>query len=141
MTRAQEPRMQQRYPNLKFLILTLPLIVFLVWSAVTYVTLSRVAMREARTIGVVKTYDASNHGRYGFQYEVSGIVHDGWHYPGYCPPDSPRIGESSQVFYDPRNPSKAELCRFSELSRSELGPLPFIVVLVVIIVLIARYKT
>jgi hypothetical protein len=83
---------QRRYPNLKLLILTLPLIVFLIWSVGAYVTFSRVATREVKTSGLVKAHDPANHDRWEFQYEVNGESFYGWHYPGACPPEFAKSG-------------------------------------------------
>ena len=105
-------------PSWRYLLITVPWVIGLLFSIYSSAIGNQIAGREQITIGWVRTHERANHNRYGYAFSVRGEPYTGWQ----IPTGEYQIGEQVRVYYDPLEPTTSSLNSFASSRDDALGP-------------------
>lgn len=133
----QDTTRQWDHPSWWQMLITLPWCIGLVLLVSGSIEDRHIAKRQKTTTGRISSHEPANHNRYGYVFLIDGQQFSG----SEIPAQDRQIGDTVLVFYDPLNPGRSALSDFSEVADNNEGPIPFLTIgIVALVVIIYRRR-
>jgi hypothetical protein len=118
-------------PSWRMLIVVAPFMIGALFCIYAWYSDRVVARRQKTTSGTILVREPANHDRYGYTFKVDQKTYTGWQ----IPQDDEKftVGQIVTVHYDPLDPNNSALVDYNELSSRALGPVPFLVAVVLFV--------